>query len=50
MEIPLDVGSNMVINAIKVYEDEPEIISYTNEYLSCGEAYSTQQNQFPYYE
>lgn len=50
LEIPLDVGSNMVINAIKVYEDEPEIISYTNEYLSCGEAYSTQQNQFPYYE
>ena len=40
----------MVINAIKVYPDEPEIITYTNEYLCCGNAYSTEQKQFPYYE
>lgn len=49
LEIPLDVGSNMVVNAIKVYPDEPEIITYTDEYLCCGNAYSTGQNQFPYY-
>lgn len=50
LEIPLGVGSNMAITATKVYRKEPKIISYSNEYLSCGEAYSTQQTQFPYYD
>lgn len=33
LDIPLGVGNNMTINAIKVYPEEPNIISYTNEYL-----------------
>ena len=50
LEIPLDIGSNLSISAIKIYPDEPDIISYTTEYLVCNEGYSTLQNQFPYYE
>lgn len=49
LEIPLDVGSNMSINAIKIYPEEPDIISYTNEYLCCGVGYTSQQKQFPYF-
>lgn len=50
MEIPLGLGSNMTINAIKVYPDEPDIIKYSNEYLVAGDSYPSKQSQFPYFK
>lgn len=50
LSIPLSVSSSMSITAIKVYPEEPEIITYTNEYLYMGDNYTTQQTQFPYFE
>lgn len=50
MEIPLGLGSNMTINAIKVYPDEPDVIEYSNEYLVTGDSYPSKQSQFPYFK
>lgn len=50
LSIPLGVSSSMSITAIKVYPEEPETITYTNEYLYMGDTYTTQQTPFPYLE
>ena len=48
LEIPLGVGNNMVITAIKVYPKEPEIKAIIAEYPYTGQWYSSTQEQFPY--
>lgn len=48
LEIPLGVGNNMVITAIKVYPKEPEIKTIIAEYPYTGQWYSSTQEQFPY--
>ena len=48
LEIPLGVGNNMTITAIKVYPKEPEIETITTEYPYTGQWYSSTQEQFPY--
>lgn len=49
LEIPLGIDSNMVINASKVYQELPEVITYTTEYPVTGDWYTSSQNQFPYF-
>lgn len=48
LEIPLGVGNNMTITAIKVYPKEPEIETIIAEYPYTGQWYSSTQEQFPY--
>lgn len=48
LEIPLGVGNNMTITAIKVYPKEPEIKTIIAEYPYTGQWYSSTQEQFPY--
>lgn len=48
LEIPLGVGNNMTITAIKVYPKEPEIETIITEYPYTGQWYSSTQGQFPY--
>lgn len=48
LEIPLGVGNNMTITAIKVYPKEPEIETIITEYPYTGQWYSSTQEQFPY--
>lgn len=48
LEIPLGVGNNMTITAIKVYPKEPEIETIVAEYPYTGQWYSSTQEQFPY--
>lgn len=48
LEIPLGVGNNMAITAIKVYPKEPEIKAIIAEYPYTGQWYSSTQEQFPY--
>lgn len=48
LEIPLGVGNNMTITAIKVYPKEPEIKAIIAEYPYTGQWYSSTQEQFPY--
>ena len=48
LEIPLGVGNNMTVTAIKVYPKEPEIETITTEYPYTGQWYSSTQEQFPY--
>ena len=48
LEIPLGVGNNMAITAIKVYPKEPEIETIIAEYPYTGQWYSSTQEQFPY--
>lgn len=48
LEIPLGVGNNMTITAIKVYPKEPEIETIIAEYPYTGQWYSSEQQQFPY--
>lgn len=50
LEIPLGVGSNMTINASKIYPEEYSMIPGIKEYLVCGQAYTSSQTQFPYYK
>lgn len=49
LEIPLGIDSNMVINASKVYQELPEVITYISEYPVAGDWYTSLQNQFPYF-
>lgn len=48
LEIPLGVGNNMTITAIKVYPKESEIETIITEYPYTGQWYSSTQEQFPY--
>lgn len=48
LEIPLGVGNNMTITAIKVYPKEPEIETIVAEYPYTGQWYSSTEEQFPY--
>ena len=48
LEIPLGVGNNMTITAIKIYPKEPEIKTIIAEYPYTGQWYSSTQGQFPY--
>ena len=49
LSIPLDVSSNMVITASKVYPEVEELSEYATEYLYTGNNYSSMQTQFPYF-
>jgi hypothetical protein len=49
LEIPLGIGNNMTINAIKVYPEEPTApTTLVSEYPCTGLWYSSTQAQFPY--
>ena len=48
LEIPLAIGDNMSINAIKVYPEEPDQTTIVNEYPCTGLWYTSLQDQFPY--
>ena len=48
LEIPLDIGSNMIINAIKVYPEEKKGTTVIAEYPCTGQWYTSLQAQFPY--
>lgn len=51
LEIPLGIGSNMIINAIKVYPEEPDeedVTTIIAEYPCSGQWYTSTQAQFPY--
>ena len=50
MEIPLGVGGNMTINAIKIYPEETTVQGNKKGYLKVGQAYTTEQIQFPTFE
>lgn len=50
LTIPLGVGGNMNINAIKVYDEEVVVSELVNEYPMCGYNWFTSaQTQFPYF-
>lgn len=48
LEIPLGIGGNMTINAIKVYPLLPQSTTVISEYPCTGQWNTSSQTQFPY--